>query len=157
MDDALAQTFEQRAHPFEHRRVAAGHDRQRGVDGALGAAGNRGVEHVDALLGELRGNPAGGLGGDGRTVDQHRAGRHAFDQAILAEGDSLDIGARGDDGEHHFAAATQFGRCDIDGGRQPGGAFRPPRPDEQFLPGALQMQRHRAPHGAEADETDLHS
>ena len=40
MNDALAQTVEQRPHAVEHRRIAAGHDGQRGVDGALLTAGN---------------------------------------------------------------------------------------------------------------------
>jgi hypothetical protein len=64
----------------------------------LGAAGNRGVEHVNAAFAEFRGNVTGGVGGDGRAIDQYRIWRHARDQAVRAEGDGRDVGAGGDDG-----------------------------------------------------------
>jgi hypothetical protein len=49
MHDLPAEQLEQRPHALEHRRLAADHDRQRRGDGALLTAGNRRIEHVDAV------------------------------------------------------------------------------------------------------------
>ena len=152
MNDALAQTVEQRPHAVEHRRIAAGHDGQRGVDGALLTAGNGRIKKMNAFFAKLFSDMPRRIGRNGRAIDQHRTGRQALNQAILAERNAFDVGTRGDHREHQLAATPQFGRRSADTERQVANAFRATRPYGQFMASPVQMQRHRAPHGTEADE-----
>ncbi len=157
MHDALAEALQQWPDARQHIGLAAGHDRQRGIDGPLRTAGNRRIEHGDAFFTQSRRDVTGDIRRNGRAIDQHRAGRHALDQAVRAEGDGFDIGTRRDDGKHHLALPPQFGRRRTNRRRQAADAFRTACPDVQRMPGTLHMQGHRTTHHAKADEADLHA
>ncbi len=102
MHDLLAEQIEERPHALEHRRLAADHDRQRRGDGALLTAGDRSIEHVDAVQRQTLRQRTRHFRRDGAHVDEDRAGGKPFGQAVRAEGHLLDVGSGGNDREHHL-------------------------------------------------------
>ena len=91
MSDRLAHGLEDRQHGVEHRLVAAGHDGERAVDGALLAARHRSIQHLDALgferLADLLAHDRRNRG----HIDEEQSRPRALDDAVLPQRHDLDI------------------------------------------------------------------
>ena len=139
--------------------VAADPDGQ--VAGARppGAAADRGVQHVDALLGVNLVNLANYRGGVGAEVEIDLAGAEALQQAVLAQGHRLDLHRAGQGGEHylgtlgHFPGAVGPDRPGFQVGR---GRFPPDVVDNHFVAALQTVVGHAAAHGAQANKSDFH-
>jgi len=156
-----AHHLEQIAVGFEDVLVAADHDRERPVDGALLAAADRRVEHVDARVGEFSGDLLGDGGRDGRVVDQGHPLAQPVDHGVVlvlaAEYHRPDVRRVGETREHDVCTLGDArGRLAVapavvDEVRD--GFLRAVVPDD-VVAGVEQVLRHRQSHDAETDETD---
>jgi hypothetical protein len=100
---------------------------------------------------------AGGGRGDGAHVDSDQPGAAAAGDAAHDLGDVRRIG---DHGDHQFIAPGRIGRAA--GGFGAGveqrlHRFGAARPDGDLVAALDEIERHRAPHDAEADKSDLHA
>ena len=91
VDEILAEGLEDGPATLEHLFLATGHDGERGVDRARLATTYRRVQHLDARFGETGGDVACDIGRDGGHVGMDEAGVRAFDDAVGAECDLLDV------------------------------------------------------------------
>src|SRR5512139_2365249 len=95
----------------------------------------------------------------GAHVDDGVAGAGAVHQAAVAEDDLLDVGGVGNDGEADVGFGGDFGRralAECAGDQHRLESVEAATVNEQLMPGAEQILRHRAAHDAAADKSDLH-
>ena len=149
--------FEERPHPFQHRGVAPGHDGEGGVDGPFSSAGDQGVDHGDAFGGQGDGNAPGDIGGDGRTIDQHQTGAMPSPSPSVpratASTSALAVMTVNTTAQRRLYSAGVAQRPPP--GRRRGAAVCGRRAQtRQFMP-RLEVERHRAPHDAKADEANF--
>ena len=138
--------------------LAAHHEGQGAVDGLGLAAGDGGVQHLDVLLGQLRGDLLRGHGVDGAHVDKGGAGAHVGGHAVLAQHDGLHLGAVGDHGHHQVAGLADLV---VGGGLGAagddlvhGGLIQVV--DSQVIAGLQHILGHGLAHDAQSDQSDLH-
>ena len=155
--DVAAHLLEQRPHPLERRLGAAHHDGQRGLARADLAAGDRRIQVVAAERVDAAGELLGRDRRDGAHVHHHAAGGEALGDAVRAEQHGFDmrrvrhhqdddVGLGGDLAARPAGDGTGIEQFL----RQGAGAVQ-----EQRVAGGLQVPRHRPPHDAEPDESDL--
>jgi hypothetical protein len=135
----------------------AGHNRQGAGDGPDFAARNRRINEIDTCRREVFTDLACGGRGDGAHVDGDQPGLAGSGDRTHDLGDIRRIGHHGD---HQFVATGGFGRI----GRRLGagsssGCMDSARRAQTVRPVATleQIERHRAPHDAEADKSNIHS
>ena len=139
--------------------LAAHHEGKGAVDGLGLAAGDGGVQHLDAALGQLRRDLLGGHGVDGAHVDEHAARLHVGGHAVLPQHDSLYLGAVGHHGQHHVAGLADL--C-VGGGLGPGGydlvhAGLVQIADREVIARLEQVLRHGLAHNTKTDQSDFHN
>ena len=99
VDDRLAHGRQDGLGAFEGGVGAADHEGERAAIGRRDAAGNGGVDHVEAACGRGVDHAAGGGDVDGRAIEEQRAGAgRAIDFARINAFDMLAGGQHGDDG-----------------------------------------------------------
>ena len=155
--DGLADGLQHRAYGLDDVGVAADHDRQRGLDGPGLAAGDRGVDGLDALLGGLLGQLHRHVGSDRGAVDPDGAGLGVGEDAVLAAATASTSGESGTIVMITSASATASAMLS---------APVPPASTRAVdlaaaavvaghgVAGLDQVGGHRAAHDAEADEGD---
>ena len=157
MHDVLAHAFEGGQGFGKTCIRTAGHDRQRAGDGADLAARHRGIDEIDSGGSEIDADLARGGGGNGAHVDGDEAGCRALRDAAHHFGDIRRIG---DHRDHQFVAAGCFGRAGgalCAGFEQRPHRFGAARPDGDGMAALDEIERHRAPHDAEADKGNFHA
>ena len=124
------------------------------------AAGDGGIQHQEAGLGDALAERAGGFRGDSGAAQDHRAGLQPRQAALRAEQHVL--GLRGGDDEDHdgFKIGGQVGRRDHRSGA--GGDELGSRGLADFAAGdrvalLVQVERGSHAHGAETDHADFHA
>lgn len=118
MDDGLPDDVQNRFGRREVLRGAADHDRQRRIDGAGLASGDRGVDQAESPLGSLGREFGGDVRADAGEVDDQRAGRGVLEYAVLTGEHVLHVRRIGHHHRDDVSACNGFG----DGVR--GGAAR---------------------------------
>ncbi len=156
MHDVLAHARKGRLRPRKTALAAAGHDRQGAGNGADFAAGDRSINKIDAGCRQFLADPACRRRRNGAHIDGHQArlGTARYPAHHLGN-----VGGIGHHGNHQLIAGRGIGRAD--GGSRPGAEqglhrFGSPRPDGDLMPALDEIERHRASHDAQADESDLH-
>ncbi len=149
---------DQRTHPIDVLRAAAGHDRERALLGAGHAARYRRVHQSHSAPGlEPRGVVARRGRRDAREVDHELARRASGSHAIGPEQHLFDGALIGDADHHDFGSLRDLGRR-----RRRDRAAREQRrelvvravPGRQAMAGIEQAKRHRTAHQADADEAE---
>src|SRR5450830_1187659 len=157
-DDGGAHLLEDRFDCLEYFRVAADHDGQRALNGLGLAAGNRRVDHGDALFLDSRIDFLGGAGGDRTHVYEDGAFLRAFDDAVLPKNSFSYVGRVGEHRDDDITLGS-----DVSIRNTALGAER----DEIVESGELvvhdqrvtsfeQVLRHGATHDSYSDKTDIH-
>lgn len=113
--DRLAHRLQHGHGPRHLFGVAADHDAERTPRRALAAAANRGVEHVDAALGQPGGDGPAGFRADGAAIDDQRARPRPGQHAVAPEDDGLHVGRVADADDEDVAAAGHIGGVVADG------------------------------------------
>ena len=157
--DALADGFENGLGLLKGLLVRAAHNGQRALLRADGAAGNRGVHVLHAVLGGDLRHLLGGAGGDGGHINDDGAGLAVSQNALGAAHNGLDDRAVGEHGE----ADVHVGR-DFEVVLAADGAFGDLLLDERgnkiahvgFKARLDNVAAHMAAHAAQSDKTDFH-
>jgi hypothetical protein len=140
----------------EVTRLAAGHDRQRPVLCLRRRAGDRGVEHAQATLGQLRADRARLRRRDRRHVDAQHARRCAHSDALLPDQHLANLVAVDDHADHDVAGGAHGGWGVGDGAAVLGdpalrGAARTVE-DRQLVARAREVGCHPRAHDPESHE-----
>ena len=159
MDHGPAQYVEDRLRSRDRRRLPADHDRERSTTRPDVATRDRGVEERDApgRRGVVQSNREVGFAG--RHVDQDPRRMIGRQRSGLPQVDHLDILGVADDGHRDVrrfrGLARRIGpdRPPLDEGRRlrPGSGV-----DPDPMSRLQEVTRHRGPHDAASDPTDLH-
>ena len=134
------------------------HDGERAVDGLGLAAGDRGVQHFDAVRRDAFAQGLGIDGVDGAHIDEDGTGLHVRGHAVFPQHDSLDLGAVGEHRDDHVAALCHF---DIAAGPGARGNKRLALGhvavgDRYVIARFHEIQSHGLAHDTHSDKTDFH-
>src|SRR5271155_2408721 len=116
MEEAFSHGFEEGACALEGFRFAANHEDEFTLFCAPGAAGDGGVEKVDAALGAVRGDAARESRRDGARIDEQAAALEAAENAIRAPENGFERGRVADDGDGNVGALGNFAGRSSHGG-----------------------------------------
>ena len=149
--------LQQRPRPFQRGGVTADHEGQLAVAGTGRPAGHRRIDHVEAAFGRLFRHPARAVRGNGRAVDQQRAGCGGVEDAARRQITLFDMLAGRQHGDDHIRPGHGIGgrHRDLSAGRgqllQRGG-------DQveaaHGMAGREQVAGHRQAHIAQTDKSD---
>ena len=139
---------------------AADHKAQGAVDGLRLTAGDRGIQHLDALLPEFCVDLFGSNRIDGRTVNENSARLHVGSYAVLAQHDFLHLRGVGQHGDDHVALlADLLLRSTLRTGRFQllHGSLTTVVDQQVGIARLQQIFCHRFAHDAQTDKTNSHS
>ena len=156
MHDVLAHARKGRLRPRKTALAAAGHDRQGAGNGADFAARDRSIDKIDAGCRQFLADPACRRRRNGAHIDGHQArlGTARYPAHHLGN-----VGGIGHHGNHQLIAGRGIGRADCRAcpcGEQRLHGFGTPCPNGDLVAALDEIERHRASHDAQADESDLH-